>query len=322
MNLPKKENWITIKDLIDYSKRSYNSMELKLVSREHDLKRGISPEGVNRPGMGLFGFFDFFAYERIQIFGRGESALIKKLEAGNQLHSLEALFEYQIPACIFSNGYFPPQPLIEMAAAKHIPMIVSDLPTSDIIQRLQNYIFLSMAPKVVMQGVLMEVFGMGILIEGERGVGKSECALELIERGHRFIADDVVDIHLVENSHLVGTGSKIIAHHMEINGIGLINIAHLFGVSSIRDEKTIDFVVHLEQMKKDHHYERTGFDSQYAEILGIKIPKLLIPIQPGTNIPILVETTAMNQRLKKFGYNTAKEFNKKLSHLIEQGVNT
>jgi HPr kinase/phosphorylase len=188
-----------------------------------------------------------------------------------------------------------------------------------LINGLQEFFARALSPKTVLHGVMLEVFGLGLLLEGKSGVGKSECALELIERGHRFIADDVVDVRAIQGRTLVASSSRVIAHHMEIRGIGIINIAHLFGVSRIRNEKEIDFVVNLEPFDRKKKYERLGLDEMSREVLGVRIPCVELPVQPGTNIPILVETAAMNQRLKMVGYNPAREFSKKVSTLIEKG---
>ncbi|NQY74762.1 MAG: HPr(Ser) kinase/phosphatase [Candidatus Margulisbacteria bacterium] len=308
-----------IKNILSYSESANNSLFLTLHNPKLKLTRAIASLDINRPGMNLFGFFDFFAFDRVQIMGKGESAYVDTLLKANKIDSLKELFEYEIPGMIFTHDYKPPAALIEIASANAVPIISSTLTTSKLISLIHDYFHKVLAPKEIVHGVLMEVFGIGVHIEGDSGVGKSECALELIERGHRFIADDIVDIKLFENNYLIGSGSKVIAHHMEIRGIGIINIAHLYGVGSIRHEKKIDLIVNLEHLKQNIKYDRVGLKNDYKKILGINIPKITIPIQPGSNIPILVETAAKNQRLKKFGYNPAKEFSKKLTSLIDKG---
>ncbi len=307
----------SVRELLEFSKVEYDSLNLEVLSKKNNFNRKIKSYNINRPGMSLFGFFEFFASDRLQLFGLGECAYIKQLIKKKNFTNLKNFFEYDIPTCIFCHGYIPPEEIISLAANHAIPILSTTLSTSEVTGKIQDFFHKTLAPKEVAHGVLMEIFGMGVFIVGESGVGKSECALELIERGHRFIADDVVDIRLIENSHLVGSGSKIIAHHMEIRGIGIINIAHLFGVSSIRNEKKIDLIIKLELINENLTYNRGVAEAEFQDILGVKIPKITIPIQPGTNIPILVETAAINQRLKKFGYNPAEEFNKKINSFIE-----
>ena len=316
----KKKPGATVRELLDFSKQSDNDLNILLISKKHILTRHMTNNEINRPGMSLFGFYEHFAWERLQVFGRGESAYLEKLHKEKNLDSIRLFFEHDLPALIFANGYKPPPQIFELAEDRQIPILVSDLTTTKITIRLQEFFNRYLAPKEILHGVLMEIFGMGALLIGKHSVGKSECALELIERGHLFIADDVVDIRLVENYYLLGTGSKLIAHHMEVKGIGIINVAHLFGVGSIRNEKKIDMVIVLEPHQKDKQYDRVGIESKYKEILGVKVPQVTIPIQPGTNIPILVETAAKNERLKKIGYNPAKEFTKKLTHMLDQGI--
>jgi len=310
-----------IKQLIEYSSENENGLRLRLVSTGHDLLREVVHQDVNRPGLNLFGFFDCFAYERIQVFGKGEAAYIEKLKNDGALPTLAKFFSYDMPGIVFTHGYTPPEQFTQMAQKNRIPVLVSDLGTTDFISRLAQFFTKVLAPRIVMHGVMMEIFGMGILLEGESGVGKSECALELIERGHRFIADDVVDIRCLDGRTLLASSSQVIAHHMEIQGIGIINIAHLFGVGAIRNEINVDLIVHIEHNDSKKKYDRLGLDTDYKDILNIFVPIITIPIQPGTNIPILVETATMNQRLKIVGYNPAREFNKKLSALIEDGIN-
>lgn len=305
--------------LLEYARESKHQLDLNLLNEGASLERELHRGEINRPGMNLFGFFDHFAYERLQIMGRGETTYLNKLHKENHLESISKLFEYEIPAFVFTHNEHPPEGFLEMATKAHVPVLLSKQPTSVVISRLGDFYNRALAPKVILNGVMMEIYGMGVLLEGEKGAGKSECALELIERGHRFIADDVVDVRLEQENRLIASSSKVIAHHMEIRGIGIINIAHLFGVGSIRNEKRIDLVIEIEHLDRNKKYDRIGMEIQYKKILDVNVPVINIPIQPGTNIPILVETGSMNHRLKSVGYNPAKEFNKKLNQLIERG---
>ncbi len=316
-----KSNTINLKKIIDYSQNTNDNLKINLISKNHTLNRPISPIEINRPGLSLVGFYDYFAYHRIQVIGQGEYAYLKKIKTDSQKKELKKMFSYEIPCFIFSHKNIPPNFFIEMAKEKKIPVAVSELETGHLIKLIKNSFRKILAPKIIYHGVMMELYGMGVLVTGEHGIGKSECCLEIIEKGHLFIADDVIDIRLLENNALMASGSKVIAHHMEIQGIGIINIAHLFGVGSIRNEKEIDLIIHLETYEAKKHYERIGLKTNKKEILGVKIPIVTIPIQPGTNLPVLIETATMNQRLKTNGYNTAKEFSKKLIDYLEEGKN-
>lgn len=312
-------NKVTVRGLQEYAERHQPNLELTLVSVKHDLEREIRTGDVNRPGMNLFGYFEHFAWERVQVFGKGEFTYLAKISRENRLDEIREFFNYAMPCVIFSSGARPPEAFLKLAETNQTPVLVSQLPTTQLISQLYDFFGKALAPKVVVHGVMMEIFGLGVLIEGQPGVGKSECALELIERGHRFIADDVVDIRCIEGKNLLATSSKVISHYMELRGLGIINVAHLFGVSAILNEKAIDFIVNLEPFNKRKKYDRLGMEDQYREILGIRAPTTIIPVQPGTNIPILVEAASMNQRLKMMGYNPAREFTKKVNQYIEKG---
>ena len=310
---------LNLKKLMDYGEHSDKTLKLHLVSKSHTLSRQIDPSEINRPGLSLMGFYDSFAYNRMQIIGKGEFAYLKKIEKDNNTAPLEKMFSYNVPGFIFSHKNHPPDFFIRLAATNQIPVAVSELETSPLIRLMKAFYETILAPRMTMHGVMVEIFGMGVMLTGAYGVGKSECALELIERGHIFVADDVIDIRLLEQNTILASSSKIISHHMEIQGIGIINIAHLFGVGSIRNEKDLDLIIKIETYKANKSYERIGINIHYQEVLGIKVPCVILPIQPGTNLPILIETATMNQRLKSSGYNTAKEFSQKLMNFIEQG---
>jgi HPr kinase/phosphorylase len=225
---------------------------------------------------------------------------------------------YPIPCCIFTHKLDPDPGFLALAEEARCPILQTDLPTSEFMSRLMRILSDIFAPQQSIHGVLVEVLGQGVLILGESGVGKSETALELVVRGHRLVADDVVEIRCVGGNILMGTGAnKIIAHHMEIRGLGIINITHLFGVGAIRDRKQIQLVVKLEEWDSQKNYDRLGLEEQFQQFLGVNIPKLEIPVKPGRNIPIIIEIAARNERLKKMGYNSAKEFNQNIMKWIE-----
>ncbi|MDX1958031.1 MAG: HPr(Ser) kinase/phosphatase [Leptospiraceae bacterium] len=293
-------------------------LELTLVAGEKGLGKTISNSEINRPGLSLTGFFDFFAHDRMQIFGRGEWAYLNSLSEDKLNDIANQFFSYQLNCIIFTHGSEPHKAWIEKSNEKGIPLCISKISTHKYITLISDILNKSLAPRTMRHGVLIEVFGLGILLLGKSGVGKSETALELIERGHRLVADDMVEIRRYSESYLIGSCSDILKHHMEIRGLGIINIKNIFGVGSVRDSKLIELIINIEEAREDVYYDRTGLDELTEEILGIKIPLIRIPVKPGRNIPILVETASMNQRLKKMGTNAAKEFNARLAKQMQK----
>ncbi|MCL1929058.1 MAG: HPr(Ser) kinase/phosphatase [Treponema sp.] len=312
----KKE--FTVLDLIDIDLKEHNSLNLRCIGGRRGLGRIITVPNLNRPGLAIMGFFDSFAFERIQVFGRGEVAAIKNLVNEQNVDSIGQLFSYLLPCCIFTHNLSPEKEFFDKAEKAECPLLQTDLETSEFVIRLTRILANIFAPKKSIHGVLVEVYGLGVLLLGDSGVGKSETALELIERGHRLVADDVVEMHCVNGNVLLGEGAnKIIGHHMEIRGLGIINITHLFGVRAIRDSKQIQLVVMLEVWDASKNYDRLGSEEKFMEFLGVNIPKLEVPVKPGRNIPIIIEVAAMNERLKKMGYNSSKEFNQNILKWIE-----
>jgi HPr kinase/phosphorylase len=312
------EKQFTVLDLIDIDLKEHNSLNLRCIGGRKGLDRVISIPDLNRPGLALMGFYESFGSQRVQLFGQGEVACLNMLVKEGKMVNIRQMFQYPIPCCIFTHNLSPDQEFFNLAEEVQCPLLQTDLGTSDFSARLLRILLDIFAPKKSIHGVLVEVFGLGILILGDSGVGKSEVALELINRGHRLVADDVVEIHNVSGNILLGTGAnKIIGHHMEIRGLGIINVTHFFGVGAIRDQKQIQLVVMLEEWDSKKNYDRLGTDDQVMEILGISIPRLDIPVKPGRNIPIIIEAAAMNERLKKMGYNSAREFNRNVLKWIE-----
>jgi HPr kinase/phosphorylase len=308
----------TVLDLIDMDLKEHNSLNLHCIGGRKGLTREINVPDLNRPMGAILGFYEEFAYQRIQLIGRGEAAGLKKLADEGNYSNLTRMFSYPIPCCIFTHSLEPDENFFREAEGAQCPILQTDLSSSEFSARLMRILSDIFAPRKSIHGVLVEVYGHGILILGDSGVGKSETALDLIKRGHRLVADDVVDIRCVSGNVLIGTGAnKIIAHHMEIRGLGIINVTHLFGVGAIRDRKQIQLVVKLEVWDSSKNYDRIGMEEQYMEILEVKVPILEIPVKPGRNIPIIIETAAMNERLKKMGYNAAREFNKNILKWIE-----
>jgi HPr kinase/phosphorylase len=308
----------TVLDLINMDLKEHDSLELHCVGGRRGLSREIRVPDLNRPGLPLSGFYDSFAPERLQVFGRGEVAYIRMLEQEDRMDAIKQLFSYEIPACIFSCGITPEAGFLAEAERSGCPILKSDLKTTDLVSRLLRILSNSFAPTLSLHSVLVEVFGWGTLLLGDSGVGKSEAALELIQHGHRLVADDVVEIHCINGNILIGSGAnKIIGHHMELRGLGIFNLTHLFGVGAIRDRKQIQLVVNLVTWDSTANYDRLGDGDAVMDILGVNVPKIEIPVKPGRNIPILIETAVMNERLKAMGYNAAKEFNRNILRWIE-----
>jgi HPr kinase/phosphorylase len=308
----------TVLDLIDIDLKEHNSLNLHCIGGRKGLAREISIPDLNRPMGAIMGFYEDFAYQRIQLIGRGEVSYLRRLDSKGETETIREMFSHPIPCCIFTHNLSPHRDFADIAEAAQCPILQTDLGTADFSARLMRILSEIFALRQSIHGVLVEVFGLGILILGDSGVGKSETALELIHRGHRLVADDVVDIHCVSGNILMGAGAnKIIGHHMEIRGLGIINITHMFGVRAIRDRKEIQLVVKLEEWDSAKSYDRLGTEEQVMQMLGVSVPKLEIPVKPGRNIPIIIETAAMNERLKSMGYNAAKEFNKNILKWIE-----
>jgi HPr kinase/phosphorylase len=308
----------TVLDLLGMGGPESNDLELICLAGRRGLVRVISSADINRPGLALGGFYEFFAAERVQVFGQGETAYIKKLVSEGNRSTIKKLFTYPIPCCIYTHGQEPDAFLLDEAEKAGCPVLQSKLPTSLFASRYMRILTDLFAEHKAIHGVLVEVYGQGVLILGDSGVGKSETALELIERGHRLVADDVVEIRKVSGNILMGQGAnKIICHHMEIRGLGIINVTHLFGIGAVRDRKQIQMVVQLEEWDNTKSYDRVGVEEQSMQILGVDIPRLDIPVKSGRNIPIIIETAAMNERLKQMGYNAASEFNQNIMKWLE-----
>jgi HPr kinase/phosphorylase len=305
------------RSLLQLDLKENDALNLKCIAGRSGLVRELKVPEINRPGLELTGFYENFAFQRIQIFGRGESAFLANLARQGKRDTLEMFFSSEVPCCVFTHQLDPSGDFVELAEASGCPVLQTDLSTSEFTARLIRVVSNVFAPKQSVHGVLVEVFGIGVLILGDSGVGKSEAALALIERKHRLVADDLVEIRRVGGNLLIGTGTGVSSHHMEIRGLGIINITHLFGVGAIRDKKQIQVAVKLEEWDPSKNYDRIGSEENFTDILGVQVPYLLIPVKPGRNIPILIETAAMNERLKKLGYYSAKEFSRNVSRWLE-----
>jgi HPr kinase/phosphorylase len=308
----------TVLDLLDLDLKEHDDLELHCIGGRAGLVRELTVPDLNRPGLALSGFFENFAVHRIQLFGQGENAYLRKMEKEGRTDTVAQIFKYPIPCCVFSHGLEPTDTLRETAEQAECPILQTTLSSADFSIRVIRILSNVFAPHKMVHGVLVEVFGIGVLIMGDSGVGKSETALELIERNHRLIADDSVELRCVNGNMLIGQGAnRALGHHMEIRGLGIINVSHLFGVGAIRDTKQVQLVVQLEEWDSDKVYDRIGSGESYYDILDVKIPLIHIPVKPGRNVPILIETAAMNERLKKMGYFSAREFNENVLRWLE-----
>ncbi len=271
----------------------------------------IEVSNVNRPGMQFANYWDFFAYERPQLLGKVEMTYMSQLDERVRRERLTKYFSYPLPCIIICRGYPCFDEMLVLAAAHKVPIYSTKKETTQFELELINYLRDYLAPRETRHGVLVNVYGTGLLITGNSGVGKSEAALELVKRGHQLVADDVVDIRRVAENRLIGESPELVRHFMEIRGVGIINIATMYGVGAVIRDKTIDMEVHLEMWQADKEYDRLGMTENYTEILGVKVPSLLLPIHPGRNLAVVLEVAARNFRQKQMGYNAAVELTRR-----------
>ncbi len=272
----------------------------------------IATADVSRPGLALTGFFKYFEASRIQLIGKAEHRYLVELPAEERRASLRRFMQEKPSAVIVTTGLDIPQELIASAEEEKVPLLRTHRQTSEFSAALVGSLSVSLAPRITRHGVLVEVYGEGILILGDSGVGKSETAIELVKRGHRLIADDAVELKRVSAKTLVGAAPEIIRHYVELRGIGIVDVRRLFGMGAVKNTERVDLVINLEPWVQGKMYDRLGLDSEKIEILGIELPMITIPVRPGRNLAIILEIAAMNNRQKKMGYNTAEEFNKRL----------
>lgn len=299
----------TVEDLY---KRHAKKLGLELVAGSEGIKREIKAPEAHRPGLALAGYFNHYASKRIAVFGKAELEYVKDLEPQACLQRLSVILDDVTPAVILARRYKPPKELEDLCIKRQIPLFRTRMTTTDVLSKLALLLKEDFAKTITCHGTLVEVFGVGVLITGDSSVGKSEAALGLIERGHRLISDDIVRVKKREGSYLEGSGKELSRHHMEIRGIGIINVAHLYGAVCVRDSKCIDIVVRLEQWNDNHFYDRVGLDEHTINMLGIHVPYHTLPVKPGRDVVLLLETIALNHSLRGMGYNSAKEFNIKL----------
>ena len=308
----------TVLDLLSLEPEPLNTLELRCICGRKGLSREIYSTDTNRPGMALTGFFEEFVGERIQIIGRCEFAYIECMAEKTLAFQLAKLFKYDIPCFIFSYNLESPEYFKKLAEEAEIPILVTPLTSSLLSIRLMRTLDYVFAPTQTIHAVFVEVEGRGVLIQGESGIGKSEIALELLDRGHCLIADDAVLLKCLNGNTLWGySASEVMEHHMEIRGLGIIDTARLYGLNSIRDRKTVEMVFHLETWDNNRNYDRLGTSDTMMNLLGVNIPLITVPVKPGRNIPIIIEAAVLNHKLKSQGVHAAKEFNKDFNRWME-----
>lgn len=271
----------------------------------------LTESEVNRPGLQLTGFLEHFAHNRVQLIGNAEMQYMMQLDERALQSSVHALMQYGIPCMVFSRSHQPPGIILQEAAARDIPILGSGLSTSKVSHKMTNYIDRMLAPSITRHGVLLDIYGIGVMLAGESGTGKSETALELVKRGHRLVADDVLEIRRVTEGRLSGTAPPLTRHLLEIRGIGIIDVRYMYGVGAVIAEKSIDLVIEMEMWVEGKNYDRLGLDEETISILDVAVPRILIPVRPGRNLAIIAEVAARNYRLKKLGFNAAQEFDKR-----------
>ncbi|MCG3198880.1 MAG: HPr(Ser) kinase/phosphatase [Candidatus Omnitrophica bacterium] len=291
----------------------FKDLCLELLVGEEGLDREIKSADLNRPGLEVTGCFDFFDAERIQIFGGGEILFLEKYGSGEAAQaSVERMFSSNIPCVIVTNDEKVPEVMVEAGRHHQVPVFRTAMSTTRLYKRLFECLERYFSPTTLLHGSLVDILGMGVLLMGDSGVGKSECALELVSRGHSLVADDVVRIICLGERVLQGSSPHLLRHYIEVRGLGIVDLSKLYGIRAVRREKQIDMVITLEDWKPDTHVERLGLDQQYYTILGVELPHLTIPVKPGRNISTIVEVGARDQRLKLLGVHSAQDFNKRL----------
>jgi HPr kinase/phosphorylase len=295
-----------------------DSLELIIASERTGLTKAISENGIDRPGLALCGFTDRFTHKRVQVLGETEVVYLASLSKTKRKAAIEEMLAFDIPCIVVTKGQTPPAELLEVANSQKTVVMVSKLSTTEFIKRLDIFLDGIFATSTTVHGTLVDVYGVGLLYTGKSGIGKSECALDLVERGHRLVADDVVKITRRTSQIITGSGNDLLGYHMEIRGVGIIDIEKLFGIRAIRMQKRIEVEVRLVYWEEQDNYERLGLEDNYTKILGVEIPLVTIPISPGKNITVISEVIAMNHMLKIFGTNPALEFQERLAEAIRR----
>ena len=283
-------------------------------------ERMVSSADINRPGLALSGYLDYFDSDRIQVIGKNEHSFLENLPHDLRESHINELLSTNPPAIIIARELEVLPELLEACQVHHVPLLVSKESTSTLMATLIAYLNVQLAPRITRHGVLVEVYGEGVLLMGDSGIGKSETAMELIKRGHRLIADDAVEIRRVSAKTLVGSSPDNIRHFIELRGIGIVNVRRMYGIGSVKNTEKINMVIQMEPWEQGKNYDRMGLDGETIDILGIAVPSITIPVSPGRNLAIIIESAAMNNRQKKMGYNAAQELLHKLGMAEDSGV--
>lgn len=305
---------VPLKDLVKQF-----DLQIEYAATDYESIRLTVPD-LSRPGLQLAGYLDHFDPMRLQVMGNVEISYLGKLSPEERNIAFDRLFSYRFPALILSRDSAPYPECLAMARKHNVTLLRSRAATSNIISDIISYLTSAMAPRITRHGVLMDVLGEGILLTGESGIGKSEAAMELIKRGHRLVADDAVEIRKISADALVGTAPELIRNYIELRGIGIVNVARLFGMGAVRLDKKIDLVVNIVPWNHHEAYDRLGLEDQYMDILGVKVPMYTIPITPGRNLAVIMEVAAINNRQRKMGYNSAVEFTERINRHFEQNM--
>jgi len=307
-----KSRVVTVQELMD-------GLRLTQFNPDADVNRPITTVDINRPGLALAGYLRYHAADRIQLLGRSELSFLRGMDAREQALRLFAFCAYeQTPCLIIARGEAPPDALFREAARRNLPILGSNMVTTRAAATISGFLEDRLAPETLVHGVLVDVYGIGIVITGSSGIGKSETALELIKRGHRLVADDAVVIRQVSDDSLVGSPPPLLKYLLEIRGLGVLNAMTLFGAGAVRTHKKMAMVIHLEAWRDDVAYDRLGIDEETIRILDVDVPSMTIPVRPGRNLAVIIEVAAMNHRLKAIGLNAAQAFSEELARTIEE----
>ena len=294
------------------------ALNLQVLSPSTQKEWDIHAAEFNRPGLQFVGFYEHFPHDWPQVVGLTEMSYLESLTDDVRRKRLEAFFSYHVPCMVICRGMLPSHDMMELAAKYDTAMLRTPQVTTRFIANAMNYLNRCLAPRATLHGVLVDVYGMGVLITGESGVGKSEAALELVRRGHQLVADDVVDICRITENRLIGEAPEMVRHLMEIRGIGIIDIKAMYGISAVLTSKTIDLIIHLEPWKEKKAYDRLGLTDDFTTIMDVRVPQVVLPVRPGRNVAVVIEVAARNFSLKQMGYSAAKELDRRLSEQMEQ----
>jgi HPr kinase/phosphorylase len=312
---------ISVSELLKIDKEQNSILDLTVVSGQEGFLKKILREEINRPGLSLAGFFDCFAYDRIQIFGRGEVAYLEKLIKDGNTANIEKFFQYDMPVCIATHNYEIPKEVIDLSNRFGIPFLRTKQSTKRLIALLSTILADVFAPFVTFHADFVSIYNIGVLITGKSGIGKSENVLGLLERGHKFICDDMVKVKKIRTPggfELKGESSVNLGPFIEIRGIGIVNLSQYFGEERILKSERLSLIIDLQEWNKSYNYDRLGLDEMYENVLGVDVPKREIPVSPGRNIPLLVEVAAYREIMRRLGYNAADDLDKKIKDLIQK----